>query len=69
MLDAIFDSPLSQPLKTYGKGICGECGLVVSTYTEPQPITGVRLCNRHWTLPPGYCYSAELNVIKERVRD
>ena len=49
------DAPPAQ----YGKGVCEECGGPVSTYTEPQPITDRRLCNRHWEIPEGYYRDAD----------
>lgn len=44
---------------------CAACAGPVSRYTEPQPLTGIDLCNQHWHLPEGYTYSATGRIVKE----
>ena len=58
----------SKPPDQFGRGICEECGAPVSTYTEPQPVTSRRLCNRHWRLPDGYYISGSGRIVKEADR-
>ena len=71
MLDYLYPHEIlaGRPPKQYGKAPCEhpECITICSTYTEPQPITGRRLCDTHWCLPVGYAFSASGRVIKERV--
>ncbi len=57
----------TKPLPTYGKAPCEEpgCITVCSTYSEPQPLTGARLCSLHWRQPEGYTTSPTGRTVKE----